>query len=1493
MKKRLFVILLSLVLMVGLSVAALAAGEDTSGTVAKIGSTEYSTLAAAVADVPTDGTETTITLTANVTGITTDGIITIAEGQNIVLDLSGFSITVDGTANAFEGRPIINNGTLTVTGNGTISSEASELGGYGAILNNEGAALTIENGTFAGNVMANGSAVRNLGDCIINDGDFTGTAAVYNASTGNLTINDGNFHTTSCNRTTNSEGVACWSYCVSSDGNLVFNNGTVTGVQGALAIAGGTGVVYDGEFTTVACEHDANGATAFYAIYIAGETGNATASIYGGTFTAASKAAIMVGNDNKGGDGGINAPASVTIYDGEFNSQENVNVMLTGPSTGSPKIEGGIFSNDTVGRQGAESEKIESYLPEGVTISQDENGKQTVQVNTASAVAEANGKPYLTVQAAIDSIYGSGEVKLLRGVQEDIVIAEGDITLNLNGCTLTNVTSDTITVRIGAVLTVTGTGTVDNKSNGKAAVFNEGTVVLEGGTYDRTSETGESADVSGGNSWYTICNHGTMTIGEGVTVKNTGSFSSMIENGYYSYTDANSRNGHVEGVNAANPLLTINGGSFIGGLNSVKNDDGGILEINGGSYTNTTQAAVLNWNKATITGGTFECTAANCVLNGAFSSSTSTNDQGSLTITGGSFTSTGTPIVNNFTTSEYIEVTGGTFSGEFPAEFCPEGNKPVLDENGKYVIGIDNESAVAEVNGVGYPSVQDAIDAIDSEGTVTLLNNFEGTFTVPEGKKITLDLNDKILTNSTESNPGVLGELTIKDSQGSGKLISDKLIVVQGAAAKFTLESGTLEVTNDYGVYCRDGATAIINGGEINSKYAALSGNNTTGDMNFEVHGGTLTTTEGPAIYMPGQVSLTITDGVINGGISLRMGQVNISGGKIIATNGEISDLTVDYTYSGNVAFPDALFILAGTYTSDSEKGNSLTLNITGGEFICENGQGSAIAIYDLAKVEQPANVEISGTAVLTTNAEDRLAYQVLTLADIGVETPADGYGNADLVGKVDTAISGGTFSTEVPEEYWAEGCEPTVDDEGNFVFKTIVNILFKDGADGNEFTGLSTTVLAGEKITAPDGTIKPGYKIKGWYTDAALTEKWDFENDVVPSGVTEFVLYGKFEKDTTSFTYPCSTKGNITLASGIEMPDGYTYEFVWTDADGSIVGRDAELILKAPSAGSAAAYVLTVTSTDPEGNSEDYTIVYTVSVEAHTGGKATCCDQARCSVCRERYGDLDPENHAYSAEIRNAVAATIESEGYTGDRYCKGCGMLIRRGTVIPKLDHEHTLVKTDAKEATCTEDGNVEYYTCSTCGKIYLNADGSAEVTIDETVIPATGHSFGTEYQSDETEHWHECTACGEKADVAEHTFGEWTVTKEATATEDGSRERTCSVCGHVETEVIPATGEETTAPAETTTSGKDDDTKSNTGTIILWIVIAVVVVAVVVIVIVYMKKKNGGTPNGGTPNSGTPNGGNKPASSASGTGSQKTGAQNNAGAQTNNGSTGKPNA
>ena len=108
-----------------------------------------------------------------------------------------------------------------------------------------------------------------------------------------------------------------------------------------------------------------------------------------------------------------------------------------------------------------------------------------------------------------------------------------------------------------------------------------------------------------------------------------------------------------------------------------------------------------------------------------------------------------------------------------------------------------------------------------------------------------------------------------------------------------------------------------------------------------------------------------------------------------------------------------------------------------------------------------------------------------------------------------------------------------------------------------------------------------------------------------------------------------------------------------------------------------------------------------------------------------------------------------------------------------------------TTVKEATATEDGSRERQ-CA-CG--YKQTEP----------IPATGmtepthtHSWSSEWKYDDTHHWHECTAdgCGEKNDYAEHQFGEWTTVKEATATEDGSRERQCA-CGYKQTEPIPATG------------------------------------------------------------------------------------------------------
>ena len=210
----------------------------------------------------------------------------------------------------------------------------------------------------------------------------------------------------------------------------------------------------------------------------------------------------------------------------------------------------------------------------------------------------------------------------------------------------------------------------------------------------------------------------------------------------------------------------------------------------------------------------------------------------------------------------------------------------------------------------------------------------------------------------------------------------------------------------------------------------------------------------------------------------------------------------------------------------------------------------------------------------------------------------------------------------------------------------------------------------------------------------------------------------------------------------------------------------------------------------------------------AHEGGEATCSAKAVCEVCSAEYGELDHDNHV-NTEIRGAVAATEEAEGYTGDKWCLDCDQMIEEGTVIAKLDHTHAMVKTEAKAATCEEDGNIEYYTCSKCGKKYNDEAGTRELTDEEIIIEAAGHSYSTEWKFDADSHWHECI-CGERSEEGSHTFGDWTVTKEATDTADGSRERKCTVCGYVQSEKISATGG---ATDDTESGGTDSSGDSDT--------------------------------------------------------------------------------
>ena len=485
-------------------------------------------------------------------------------------------------------------------------------------------------------------------------------------------------------------------------------------------------------------------------------------------------------------------------------------------------------------------------------------------------------------------------------------------------------------------------------------------------------------------------------------------------------------------------------------------------------------------------------------------------DKARLTIANGNFDTTFVDSNNNDGVAPEdfnITITGGTFTSDVSA-YVPD--RYIYNSETKTVEPLGETNSVAKIGENYYKTLAEAINAASNGATITLLKDAETTVELSfTSKAITLDLNGKTVSGTFTDHFSVIeaGEdasLTVQDTSdaGTGKIAS-----------------------NEYGISARDGGALIVKSGTIESEYAPLSGNNTAGNMNFTVNGGTLTAKSGPAIYMPGQVSLTITDGVLNGGISLRMGQVNISGGTINAITTGI-DMPTDtlsgkpaYAYSGNVWFPDALYVIGGTYTStDATYGNSLKMNITGGTFNCTNGKGSAVAIYDLGKVAQTANVTISGDAKFATNSAERNAYQVVSFADMNA-TPITGYCNTEMVGKVASAITGGLFSSKPAKEYIANGYYVNASNNGEYPY--IVN----DKDPGN-------TTLVVVKDVAPDTAIAEGIKqadkdaidlVKGKTSvqgvGTAVSDKKDTlvkNSDVKTEGATEVKVEVKVNVNVT-----------------------------------------------------------------------------------------------------------------------------------------------------------------------------------------------------------------------------------------------------------------------------------------------------------------------------------------------------------------------------------------
>lgn len=415
----------------------------------------FDELTQAVTTAP-DGQERVILL---VQDLVLKNSLDVKAGQIIVLDLQGHNVTASPDFPA--GRMFVNNGTLTLRGNGKVDMSAAGANGYGAV-NNYGT-LVVVDGTYRNTKESGASVFYNrkggkatfenptiISGCgavatekdvttTINGGSYSSETYPAVENRGNMLITGGKFVNTSCSACTSN-----WGYTVrsgeSSDTAYLKIQGAaedsvrVTGVQGGLAVIGGTADIYNGVYMTTPCSVHTSGASAFYAGYFTGESYKTSTNIYGGTFISCTKTAILVGNSNPAPDSGAGQASTVMIYGGSFTGGDAdktaVKVDNAAYAIGAAYIQGGDFSSNP-----------SAYVTAADCVVRQQGDRYVVtRVTVENAVAQIADKYFLTLADAIQAV-GDGEtITLLRDVQdaEGISVDEGKkFTVDFAGHTYT------------------------------------------------------------------------------------------------------------------------------------------------------------------------------------------------------------------------------------------------------------------------------------------------------------------------------------------------------------------------------------------------------------------------------------------------------------------------------------------------------------------------------------------------------------------------------------------------------------------------------------------------------------------------------------------------------------------------------------------------------------------------------------------------------------------------------------------------------------------------------------------------------------------------------------------------------------------------------------------------------------------------------------------------------------------------------------------------
>ena len=358
-----------------------------------------------------------------------------------------------------------------------------------------------------------------------------------------------------------------------------------------------------------------------------------------------------------------------------------------------------------------------------------------------------------------------------------------------------------------------------------------------------------------------------------------------------------------------------------------------------------------------------------------------------------------------------------------------------------------------------------------------------------------------------------------------------------------------------------------------------------------------------------------------------------------------------------------------------------------------------------------------------------------------------------------------GTCGEESIAEYWScEECDQLFEDEAGTKTTTLIALKRAGEKDPNNHPADKVTH---KEYTKPTCTAKGNFEYwycvecETYFKNAELTEEYAKQSD------TEIKKDASNHTELVEHPYKAPTCEEDGKLPYYECTGCDKY-FANSDGTGEYSKKSDVTIAKL---GHDYAWI-EFTAGDTVYHAQDCTRCgERTNVGTHTGGTASCKNQAICKTCGLPYGDIDPNNHV-NRETRGAVEATITDPGYSGDVHCADCGVLLETGHKTDKLC-KHTdpnsgvLVHHDAVEATCTEctnkhEGNIEYWECIECGKCWSDSALSKEIAKADTVTALQQHYVyvnilnknvaNTDLQqwgSNVNYHWRECKFCGFKYD------------------------------------------------------------------------------------------------------------------------------------------------